>query len=123
MFSPTQVPGQPAPLKTDGTPAQSPQNVRSKMMLFGPKCDAMLHDVVFGNSAIGVPQFAVLMDEAPFFTSEGTLPSLRGQKKTWMYPFVRSIAYHPPPFELKEGPKEFALFVETPQPVFPLSFT
>ena len=41
---------------------------------------------------------------APFFTSLGTFPAFLVQNQTLMNESVRSIAYQPPPAELKAGP-------------------
>lgn len=49
-------------------------------------------------------QLSVFTLVAPFLTSLGTFPAFRVQNHTLMNEFVRSIAYHPPPAELKAGP-------------------
>lgn len=73
------------------------------MMLFESNLELMSHEVV-GKKAVGVPQLSVSTEPAPLVeTSEGGDP-LRGQNQILMKLFVRSVAYHPPPFALKAGP-------------------
>ena len=90
-------------------------------MLCGPKCDAMLHDVL-GKWAMGVPQLAVLTLVAPLRTSLGVLVC-RGQNQTFTPELERSIAKKPPPFELKFTPNEFDLVSSTEQPALPVAST
>lgn len=91
-------------------------------MLLGPK-RALISHCVLGKKAVGVPykihilskapqnlipqirtQLPVLTVVPPLRTAVGTLPLLRGQNQTLMKVVVRSIAYQPPPLELKVGP-------------------
>lgn len=61
------------------------------MILWGPKCDAIEHEV-FGKYARGVPQLFVLTFVAPLRTSEGTSVAALDQNQTFMNEFVRSMA-------------------------------
>jgi hypothetical protein len=62
-------------------------------------------------------QASVLTVCAPFLRSEGVDPLFLDQNQTLMKLLLRSIASHPPPLLLKEGPKLFPELKETPQPV------
>lgn len=73
------------------------------MMLLGENLELISHDVL-GKRAEGVPHLSVLTEPEPLVeTSEGGDP-LRGQNQTLIKLLVRSMAYHPPPLELNEGP-------------------
>ena len=62
-------------------------------------------------------QFPVLIVCPPFLMSEGTDPLFLGQNQTLMKLLFRSMANHPPPLLLNEGPKLFHAEKVTPQPV------
>ena len=61
--------------------------------------------LVLGKFADGVPQLLVSMVSPGFETSRGMAPSILGQNHTLMKVLVRSMAYQPPPSELKGCPK------------------
>ena len=60
---------------------------------------------------------------APLETSEGTLLDVRDQNQTFTEVDVRSMAYQPPPAELKSGPNEFEVGFCTPHPSLPSVLT
>lgn len=60
--------------------------------------------LVLGKLAKGVPKVLVSAVEAPFLTAAGTEPEFRGQNQTLIAVEDLSIAYHPPPLALNEGP-------------------
>lgn len=62
------------------------------MMFAGLNLLLMSH-WVFGKYAVGVPQVSVLIELAPFNTSEGMLVALRGQNQIFIKVGVRSSAY------------------------------
>lgn len=62
------------------------------MMFEGANLLLMSH-WVFGKDAVGGPQASVLIELAPFHTSQGMLLALRGQNQILMNVGVRSSAY------------------------------
>lgn len=100
--------------QTDGWPAQSPQNVVSKISCWLLKWSSMVQPWPPWKFAVGVPHPAG-SGELPL-ASAGAVPL--GKNQILMEPLVHSMAYTPPPLLLNPSPYELAPPAGIPQPLF-----